>query len=112
MLMGTVEYNTLAGSSPVFSHSLRDVAEWQTRLQCKMHLVLWAGSDRSSTSALHAESRGALPRRSTMPCNCNSSKSGSNPESMGANPVGAIICIVLLLMVRANRFEYNIFRSK
>lgn len=27
---------------------------------------LWAGGDRSSTSALHAESRGALPRRSTI----------------------------------------------
>ena len=43
MLIGTVEYNALAGSSPAISASSRDVAEWQTRH--KMHLVLWAGSE-------------------------------------------------------------------
>ena len=46
------------------SETSRQVAYLQTTLVSETDL--WAGSDRSSTSALHAESRGALPRRSTI----------------------------------------------
>lgn len=46
------------------SETSRQVACLQTTLVSETDL--WAGSDRSSTSALHAESRGALPRRSTI----------------------------------------------